>query len=226
MSPLNALTLWRRLRAELLLCQRSSKLSDSCFVAILLLLSIEPTAPVPSRGLLNGGSALHPPKATTTAVRCQEPLLLVVGHVPHGRHLQTTCGRHCSSEHTPRLSFWSHQFPASCVTLTTPQRNCPNSVHQEHAPCLGFESQQFPASWLHGPLHRGTTQASTHQSCSLRAQPACCTAHLRELSAQAPRPPVHLYFFCATGLRHMHHAPLTIVLESTLRGTSHEEFAC
>ena len=34
----------------------------------------------------------------------------------------------------------------------------------------------------------------THQTCSLRAQPACCTAHLRELPAQAPRSPVDLHF--------------------------------
>ena len=35
----------------------------------------------------------------------------------------------------------------------------------------------------------------TPQSYSLRAQPACCTAHLRELPAQAARSPVDLYVF-------------------------------
>ena len=39
---------WRRLDLDLLLWQRSSNLSDIFFVAILLLLSIEPTTPVPS----------------------------------------------------------------------------------------------------------------------------------------------------------------------------------
>ena len=85
--------------------------------------------------------------------------------------------------------------PASCVTWTTPQRNCPNPIHQEHSPRLGFGSHQFPASWSHGPLRSGTAQAPTHQTCSLRAQPACCTAHFRELPAQAPRSPVDLCFF-------------------------------
>ena len=58
--------------------------------------------------LLNGGSALPPTTATTAAVRWQGALLLLVaGHVSHGRHLPSTRGRHYSSEHTPRLGFWS-----------------------------------------------------------------------------------------------------------------------
>ena len=92
-------------------------------------------------------------------MRWQAPFLLVAGHVPHGRHLPTTFGRHCSLKHTPRLGFWSHQFPASCVTWTTPQRNCPSPIHQEHTPRLGLWSHQFPACWLHGPLRSGTAQA-------------------------------------------------------------------
>ena len=74
------------------------------FVAILLL-SIEPTTLFLLGWILIGGSALPPTTATTTAVKWQRPLLLVAWHVPHGRHLPTTCGRHCSSEHTPRLGF-------------------------------------------------------------------------------------------------------------------------
>ena len=110
--------------------------------------------------LPNGGSALSPPTATTTAARYQGPLLLVAGLIPHGRHLPNTCGRQFSSEHTPRL---------------------------------GFRSHQFPASWSQGPLRSETAQAPTHHTCSLRAQPACCTAHLHELPAQDSRSPVDLY---------------------------------
>ena len=135
MSPPNILTLWRRLKLELLffLWQRSSNLSDICFRSDFAFAFHRAHNPCLflHGWLLNGGRALPPTTATTTAVRWQGPILLVAGHLPHGRYLPTTCGRHCSSEHTPRLGFWSHQFPASCVTWTTPQRNCPNPIHQE-----------------------------------------------------------------------------------------------
>ena len=114
--------------------------------AILLLLSIEPTIPVPSRvasqwmerpsswnGDYNGsemaeappvGRQAHPTRTTPS------------------NHVRTTLlfGAHSSSR------LWSHQFPASCVTWTTSQRNCPNPIHQDHTPCPGFSSHQFPAS--------------------------------------------------------------------------------
>ena len=112
--------------------------------------------------LLNGGSAYPPLTATTAEVIWLGLLLLVTGHVPHGRHLSTTCGRYCSSEPTPRLAFWSHHSPASCVTWATSQRSF---------------------------------QSATHRTCSLRARPACCTAHLRELPTQDPRSPVDLQVF-------------------------------
>ena len=54
---------------------------------------------------LNGESALPSPTATATTARRQGPLLLIAGHVPHRRLLQTTCTRQCSSEHAPFLSF-------------------------------------------------------------------------------------------------------------------------
>ena len=147
MSPPNNLTLWRRLRLGLLLWQRCSNLSDSCFWKRFCFCFPSSQQTLFLHGwLLNGGSALPPPTATTIAVRWQGPRPLVAGHVPHGRHLLTTCGRHCSSEHSPRLGFWSHQFPASCVTWTIPQWNCPNRIHQEHTSRLGFGLHQFPSS--------------------------------------------------------------------------------
>ena len=95
--------------------------------------------------LLNGGPS---PTATTATMRWQGPHLLIAGHAPHGRHLPTTCGLHCSPEHTPRLGFWSHQIPASCVTWTTPQRNCPSPTHHEHTPRLLVSSIPRPASHM------------------------------------------------------------------------------
>ena len=92
---------------DMLLWQRSSNLSDLFFVAILLLLSIEPTTPVPSRVAshrrerpfsYNGGynssemAGASPVDRRTRTTR---------------RHLPSTCGRHCSTEHTLRLGFWS-----------------------------------------------------------------------------------------------------------------------
>ena len=40
---------------------------------------------------LSEGSALPPATAPTTAARWQGRLLLVAGHLPHGRQLRTTC---------------------------------------------------------------------------------------------------------------------------------------
>ena len=67
----------------------------------------------------------------------------------------------------------------------------------------------------------------TRQTCSLRAQPACCTAHLRELPQHKPQDrPSTCTCFCASGLRHMHDASRTRILESTVRWTSDVDFAC
>ena len=55
------------------------------FIAILLLLSIDPTTPVPSRVASQWRERLPPTTATTTTVSRQGPLLLVAGHVPYIR---------------------------------------------------------------------------------------------------------------------------------------------
>ena len=106
MSPPNTTTISLRLWLDLLLRQRSSNLSDSCFRSVFFLFPIEPTTPVPSRV-----TSQWRERPSSSNGDHYSSLLLVAGHVPHGRHLPTTCGRHCSSEHTSRLSFWSHQFP-------------------------------------------------------------------------------------------------------------------
>ena len=146
-------------------------------------------------------------------MRWQGPLLLVAGRVPHTRHLPNTCGRHCSSEHTPRLGFWSHQFPASCVAWTTTQRNCPNTIHEGHTPRLGFGSHQFPASWSHGPLRSGTAQAPP-----IRLFRSALSQHVAlPISASCQHKPQDRpstsIFFWASRLRHVHDAPRTSILE-------------
>ena len=100
---------------NLLLWQRSSNLSDFVFVlvAIFLSLSNEPTTPVPSRVASQWSERPSSYNGDHNSSEMAGAFLLVVGHVPHGRHLPTTCERHCYSEHTPRPGFWSHQFPAS-----------------------------------------------------------------------------------------------------------------
>ena len=121
--PPDTLTIWRRLWLDLQLRQRSSNLSDSLFS--LLFCFCFPSSPQPlflHGWLFTGASALPPPTVTTTSARWQGPLLLITGQVPHGRHFPTSCGRHCPSEHTSRLAFWSYQFSASCSTTNEPLR--------------------------------------------------------------------------------------------------------
>ena len=110
--------------------------------------------------LLNGGSALPPTTATTTAVRWQGPLLLVSGRVPNGRYLPSTNERHCSAEHTPRLGFWSLLLVAGHA----PHRRhlpstCGRHCASENTPRPAFWSHQFPARWQSKPLRSGTAQA-------------------------------------------------------------------
>ena len=77
---------------------------------------------------LNGGSALSPPTATTAASRRQGPLLLVAEHVPHGRQLQTTCVRHCFSEHAPGLGFLDAPVPRHLLHSSGPAQAPPHPL--------------------------------------------------------------------------------------------------
>ena len=82
---------------------------------------------------LNRGSALPPPTATATAARGQGPLLLVAGHVAHGR---------CSQEHALRLRFLvacsqpvvSQQL-RSGLAQSPPTRLFRSALSQHVAPC-------------------------------------------------------------------------------------------
>ena len=115
---------------------------------------------------LHGGSALPPTTATITAARRQGPLLLVAGHVPHGRQLQTTCRRRCSSEHASRLGFLValalRQLPRSSAA-SRPKPHPPNLFTPRSASLLHPASQALgnclhsSASSQHKPLDRPST---------------------------------------------------------------------
>ena len=198
------------------------------FVEILLLLSIEPTTPVPSRvasqwrerpssynGDHNGSEMAGAPpvgrrtRTTRTTpskyVRTTLPAentprlgfwsrVLVAGHAPHRRHLPSTCGRHCSSEHTSRPGFWSHQLPAS---------------------------------WQYKPLRSGTAQAPPIRLvCS-----ALCQHVAQYISASCQhkpqdRPSTCTFFALRGSKAYMHDTPRTTILESTLQMTIDGVFAC
>ena len=119
---------------------------------------------------------------------------MVAEHVPHGRHLPTTCGRHCSSEHTPRLGFWSLLLVAGHAPHGRHlPSTCGRQCSSEHTSRRLVASVPRP-SWSWTTPQRNCP-SPTHQTCLLRALSACCTAHLRELPAQAPRSAIDRYFF-------------------------------
>ena len=133
---------------DMLLWQRSSSLSDFFLLRFCFCFPSSPQPLFLLGWLLNGGSALPPTTATTIAVRWQGPLLLFAAHVPHGRHLPSTCGRLCSAEHTPRLDFWSLLLVAGHAPHrghfpSTGGRHCSS----EHTPRPGLWPHQFTASW-------------------------------------------------------------------------------
>ena len=106
---------------DMLLWQRSSNFSDSFFVAILLLLSIEPTTPVPSR------VASHW-RERTSSYNGDHNSRKMAGAPPVGRRVRTTrttpckyvrttllCGAHSSSRIlVPAVGCWAR------TTQTTP----------------------------------------------------------------------------------------------------------
>ena len=185
---------------DTLLWQRSSNLSDLFFVAILLFLSIEPTTLVPSRvatqwrerpssynGDHNSGdmAGAHPVGRRTRTTRT----------APF-KYVRTTllCGVHSLSRIlVPPVGRRAH------TTQTTPSEYVRTTLlfgeHSSSRPLVASVHRQLVidhSAW--------NCPSPTFETCLLRALPACCTAHLRELPAQAPRSAIDLYFFCASGL--------------------------
>ena len=210
----------------LLLWQRSSNLFLFVFVAILLLLFIKPTTPV-LRRLLNEGSALPSSTATTTAVRWEGPLLLVAGHIPHGRHLPSSCGRHCSAS---TLLF--SDFGPSSWSLGTHHTDDTFQVRADDTalrstlfvPAFGRISSP-PAG--HRPLRSGTARAPPIRLvCS-----ALCQHVAQHISASCQhkpqdRPSTCTFFALRGSEAYMHDTPRTSILESSLRMAFDGDFAC
>ena len=154
--------------------------------------------------------------------------MLVAGHVPRGRHLLSTCGRHCSAEHTPRLGFWSLLMVAGHA----PHRGhlpstCRRHCSSEHTPRPGFWSHQFPASWQYKPLRSGAVQAPPIRLvCSALCQ--LVAQHISTSYQHKPqdRPSTCTLFALRGSEAYMHDTPRTSILESTLRMTIDGDFAC
>ena len=212
----------------MLLWQRSSNLSDFfSYERFCFCFSPCPKPLFLLGWLLNGGSALPPTTATTTAVRWQGPLPLVAGYVPHGGHLPSTCGRHCSAEHIPRHEFWSLLLVAGHA----PHRGhlpstCGRYCSSEHTPRPSYWSHQFTASWSETTPQWNCPRIPIILVCS-----ALCQHVAQHMSATCQHKPQDristcTFFLRFGALRHMHDTPRTSILEATVRRTFHADFAC
>ena len=108
-------------------------------------------------------------------------------------HVRTILGAHSSSRLSVtsvlrQLCYMYH----SAVELPKPH---PSGAHSSSRLWVASVPRQLVA-WTTPPRN---CPSPTHQIRSLRAQSACCTAHFRELPAQAPRSPVDLNFFLRFG---------------------------
>ena len=109
-----SLTLWRRIELDLLLLQCSSNLSYTLFCSDFALAFHRAHNPVPPR--VDSQWKKHPSSYDGDHNSSE-----MAGAPPVCRWARTTRttvpitrGGYCSSEHTPRLGFWSTQFPAIC----------------------------------------------------------------------------------------------------------------
>ena len=154
------------------------------YFSSVFLLFFEPEAPVPPRVASQPWSALLPPTATTTTVRRQGHLLLVTGHVAHGRHLRTTCRRRCSPEHAPRLGFLVTPVPRQLLHSSSaadrpkphpPDSNAPRSASMLHPTSLARHN------YLHSSAssqHKTQDRLSTCTFSALRGPEA--SAHTKD----------------------------------------------
>ena len=167
------------------------------FVAILLLLSIEPTTPVPSRV---ASQWRERPSSYNGDHNSRE----MAGAPPVGRRVRTTwrtpskyvrttllCGAHSSS----RILV----SPVGCWARTT--QRTPSEYVRTILLFGAHSSSQLLVASVHRQLVRNHSAVelpeNPYHTCLLRALPACCTAYVRDLPAQAPRSDIDLYFFFA-----------------------------
>ena len=219
--------MWRR-RARYAIGRRSSNLSDFVFVAIVLLLPIETTTIVPSRFASRWkerpssyiGDHIRSEMAGAPPVICRARST----RTTPSKYVRTTllCGAHSSSRTmVASIGRWAR------TTQTT------HSEYVRTTLLFGAHSssQLLVASVPRQTAIKATPQRNcpgpSHQTYLRRNLPACCTAHLRELPAQAPRSAIDLYFFmCLEALRRMLDKTRTSILKSTLRMTFDGDFAC
>ena len=212
---------------HLLLWQRSSNLSDLFFVAILFLLPIEPTTPVPSRVASQWRKR---PSSYNGDLNSSE----MAGAPPVGRRARTT-----------------RTTPSNYVRTTL--RFGTNSSSPLVVPPVGRRArttQMIPSEYV-----RTTLLFGAHSSCRLLVASLPRQIVMDHSAAELPKPhpsdlftprsasmlpstsprvastspkighrPVLLLRFGA--LRHMHDAPRTRKLESTLRMTINGDFTC
>ena len=158
---------------------------------------------------------------------------MVAGHVPHGRHLPSTCGRQCSAEHTPRLGFWSlllvaghaphrRHLPSTCGRHCSSDDTALRSTLL--VPAFGRISSP-PAG--HRPLRSGTARAPPIRLvCSGLCQHVA--QHISASCQHKPqdRPSTCTFFAPRGSEAYMHDTPRASILESTLRMTFDGDFAC
>ncbi len=212
----------------MLLWQRSSGLSDFFFVAILLLLSIEPTTPVPSRV---ASQWRERPSSYNGDHNSSE----MAGAPPVGRRARTTrttpskyvrttllCGAHSSS----RILV----PPVGCWARTT-QRTL--SEYGRTTLLFGAHPSSRPlAASVHRQLvidHSAVELPEPHPS-DLFAPRSARMLHSTSPRVASTSPKIGhrlVLFFSRFGARrHMHDTPRTSILESTLRMTFDGDFAC
>ena len=138
MSPPYTIAIWGRLELDLLLWRRSSISPIVVFVAILLLISIEPSTPVPAR---EASQWEERPSSSNDDHYTSE----MAGAPPVGRRARTTMTTSSDYVRTTLL-FGAYSSPrrlvvsvpcpcASCVPWITPQRNCPSRTLQTCSLC-------------------------------------------------------------------------------------------
>ena len=231
------------------------------FVAILLLLSIEPTTPVPSRvasqwrerpssyngdhnssEMAGGPPVGHRARTTRATPSKYVRTTLLFGVHPSSRILVPPIGRRARTTRTTpsnyvrtTLRFGAHSSSRLLVLSVGRRARTTRTTSSEYVrTTLLFgahsSSRRLVASvprQLYRIDHSAAELPKPHQTDLFVPRSAsilhCTSPRVAGTSPEIGRRPV---LFCASGLRHMHDAPRTSILESTLRMTIDGNFAC